>query len=163
MANEVKLNVILPKNRDHTGWLRVEVDGFPRAEFRVLGRGSTTKNNPTQHGPFLEHGDTPTGEYDSPGVASTAGQNEASYGPNGKVLLEPRTGDALLAKWLGRDLFRIHGGAPGAFDNYRATWGCLRLSNQDMYQLRSLLSSASDDARNLQCKPITVRLTVREF
>jgi len=48
VAQNVHLNVLLPKNRNHTGWLRVEVNRSPKAEFRVLGRGSTKVTIPVR-------------------------------------------------------------------------------------------------------------------
>ena len=41
MTRDVHLNVLLPKNRNHPGRLRIEVSGVPKAEFPILGRGST--------------------------------------------------------------------------------------------------------------------------
>jgi hypothetical protein len=48
MTRDIRLNVLLLKNRNHAGWIRVEIDGAPQREFRILGRGSTTvKGKPT--------------------------------------------------------------------------------------------------------------------
>jgi hypothetical protein len=167
MAEDVHLNVLLPKNRNHTGWLRVEVNGFPKAEFRVLGRGSTrVKNKPTGNparNPFLFAGDTPTGDYVSPGLADTGDWDPDSYGPWGAVRLRAVAGDALLAERLGRNLLLIHGGAAGTFEGYRSTMGCLRLSNSDMLDLRTLLFSATEDPRAQMCRDVSVRVSVREW
>ena len=167
MAQNLRLNVLLRKNRNLPGWLRVEVDGSPRAEFRVLGRGSTTVSgkptgNPTLN-PFANAGNTPTGDYVSPEVVSTDGWSRDSYGAWGAVRLKPIGGDALVAERLGRKGLLIHGGAPGKFDGYRSTKGCLRLHNADMKKLIELIGAAADDPRALQCTGVKIEVTVREL
>jgi lipoprotein-anchoring transpeptidase ErfK/SrfK len=169
MAKNVRLNILLPRNRNHPGWLRVEVDGIARAEFKVLGRGSTTVNqkptgNPTRN-PFYFAGDTPTGDYSSQGIVSTGDWEQKSYGPWGAVRLKAAGGDALVAERLGRTGLLIHGGSPGTpsmFDGYRSTLGCLRLSNSDMKQLVVLISSAGADPKALKTTAVTVEVNVRE-
>jgi lipoprotein-anchoring transpeptidase ErfK/SrfK len=169
MASNVNLNVLLLKNRRHPGWLRVEVDGIPKAEFRVLGRGSTTvkcksnarvsTGNPTLN-PYRFAGNTPTGDFVSPGMTSTADWPQRSYGPCGAVRLKAVGGDALIAEKLGRTGLLIHGGAPGQFDGYASTLGCLRLRNNDMRQLRDLLSG--EDPLKQLCFNLRVTVTIRE-
>lgn len=166
MSREVYLDVVLPRNRDCAGWIRVELDGIPAAEFRVLGRGTRHVPghlpNPTLS-PFLYGGNTPTGDYKSTGIESTAALPQASYGPWGEIRLKARYGDALLAERLGRDGLLIHGGAGGQFDSFRATHGCLRLHNADMKTLVGLISGAGDNATAQMCDAISVRVTVREW
>ena len=137
------------------------MNGLPQAEFRVLGRGSSTVSNPDRN-PFLYAGNTPTGDYESFGLADTANWNQSSYGPWGAVRLKVIGGDALLAEQLGREGFLIHGGSPGIFSGFRPTFGCLRLHNADMRQLIRLIANAGDDARVAKCENVTVRVTVRE-
>ena len=146
MAKEIGLDVSLPKNRDNLGWLTVAVDGATVYRFRVLGRGSATvggvsTHNPS-HSPLLYAGNTPTGDYESPGIQSTGGDGwpKASYGPWGAVELKPVFGQALAAERLGRHGLLIHGGAHGRFHGYGSTKGCLRLSNLDMKYLIELIS-----------------------
>jgi lipoprotein-anchoring transpeptidase ErfK/SrfK len=169
MAKNVCLNVLLPRDRNRPGWLRVEVDGSPRAEFRVLGRGSTTvkkqpTGNPTRN-PLYFAGDTPTGNYASPGIVSTEDWENSSYGPWGAVRLKAVSGDALLAERLGRTGLLIHGGSPGTsamFGGYRSTLGCLRLSNADMKQLATLLFSAGENPKTRTSDEVSVNVNVRE-
>lgn len=170
MNSDVQLNVLLPKNRNHAGWVRVEINGVPVNEFRVLGRGSTTETsktgekkvvNPTLN-PLMRFGNTPTGEYASPGIQSTSGLSRSSYGPWGAVRLKAVSGDALLAERLGRSGLLIHGGAPGRFDHFRATHGCLRLYDGDMRQLIALISGAGNNAQAEMCESVSVKVTVRE-
>jgi hypothetical protein len=167
MSRDVHLNVLLPSNRNHLGWLRVEINGKPVSEFRVLGRGSATvegkpTGNPTRS-PFKYAGDTPTGDYISPAIVDTAHWNQSSYGSWGAVRLEAVAGDALLAQDIfRRDKLLIHGGAPGRFDGYRSTLGCLRLSNNDMRQLTELISNTGNDVLTASCESISVRVTIRQ-
>jgi len=167
MPRDVHLRVILPNNelpgdtRAQPGWLRVEVDGIPEREFHVLGRGSSTPTNPGAKSVFRTDGNTPTGDY-SGTVESTAKRNKRSYGPSGAVRLKALAGDALLAKFLGRDGLLIHGGDMGGrFGGYRATHGCLRLSNSDMQDLIQLISGAGENAQAQMCEPVAVRISVR--
>jgi hypothetical protein len=168
MPQNVDLRVMLPRNRDHPGWIRVEVNGVPKSEFRVLGRGSmTVKGKPTSKhpslSPFANAGNTPTGNYVSPGIVSTETWDQHSYGPWGAIRLTAVAGDALLAQHkYGRSGLLIHGGDPGRFDGYRSTLGCLRLSNQDMHRLVQLISGAGENASAMQCQNVLIEITVRE-
>jgi len=170
MTKNVCLNVLLPRNRNHLGWIRVELDGVPKAEFRVLARGSTTVNkqptgNPTRN-PLLFAGDTPTGNYVSPGVVSTGDWEQRSYGPWGAIQLKAVSGDALLAERLGRTGLLIHGGDPGIaarFGGYRSTLGCLRLSNIDMKSLAGMLFAAGENSSRLRSETVSVTVNVREL
>jgi hypothetical protein len=167
MPRDVHLRVLLTRNRNHPGWLCLEVDGVPEAEFRVLGRGSRTvkgkrKNNHPSLSPFADGGNTPTGDYVSPGIVDTSGWNRDSYGPWGAIRLTAVAGDALLAKDVfGRKGLLIHGGAPGRFDGYRSTLGCLRMSDNDMKTLVALISDAGDNASAMRCEGVQIRVTVR--
>ena len=167
MTKAIHLNVLLPKNRDRLGWLKVDVDGKPVAEFRVLGRGSSTVHgkstgNPTRN-PLQYAGDTPTGNYQSTGIESTEDWPQASYGPWGAVQLKAVAGEALTAERLGRRGLLIHGGAQGRFHGYRSTKGCLRLSNLDMMKLMDILRNAGDDPQHLMTMGLTVDVHVRQW
>lgn len=167
MPRDVHLNVLLPKNRDHLGTIRVEVDGVPTAEFRVLGRGSSTvggksTGNP-QRDPFKYAGNTPTGDYVSPGIVATDRWNASSYGPWGAIRLKAVAGDALLAEQVfHRSGFLIHGGSPGRFSGYNPTLGCLRVSNDDMRSLIGLITDLQDNPVAQRCEMVSIRITVRE-
>lgn len=159
------LNVILPRNRNSTGWLRVELDGRPIAEFRALGRGSRGAGDTS----FLKRGNTPTGEYRGSFV-DTEAWPQKSYGPWGAVRLKPSRGDAVMAEEIfGRRGLLVHGGALGTSSYWRgagslrATWGCLRLSNSDMKQLREVMEAERDDWKSGACREVQIRVTVREF
>ena len=168
MPRDVQLNVLLPRNRDHPGWIRVEINGTSQTEFHVLGRGSTTVNGkPTSThpslSPFAHAGNTPTGNYVSPGIVSTTDWSRNSYGLWGAIRLKAVAGDAVLAQDVfGRKGLLIHGGIPGRFDGYRSTLGCLRVSDSDMRLLIKLISNAGDNAQAARCEGVSVRVTVRE-
>jgi len=166
MNQDVHLNVLLPRNRSYPGWIRLELNGVPQGEFRILGRGSTkVKGHPTGNptlSPLMRAGNTPTGVYTSPGVVSTTDWDRDSYGPWGAIRLKAIAGDALLAERLGRKGLLIHGGAEGRFDGYRSTLGCLRLHNADLKTLVGMISGAGDNATTQMCDSVSVRITVRE-
>jgi hypothetical protein len=174
VAKNILLNVLLPKEREKAGWLRVEIERVPVAEIRVLGRGSTTGvidgkpfRNPTLT-PLGKGGNTPTGDYVSPGIERTPPKDEIKYGPWGKVVLKPMQGQAIKAEKAGRGGFLIHGGGPpkkgsGNFDGLRSTYGCLRVSDADMFRLMMLLFDAQEDRGKLQSVPIEVQVHVRDY
>ena len=154
--SRVVLKVLLPKNRDSNGTMVVDIDGFPVATFEVLGRGSRGPGD-TQ---FLENGNTPTGVYRGAVWKSTAGQSQSSYGPNGKLALDPVSGNALIARHLSRVDLLIHGGdidsRPGSQwrGNLKPTHGCLRVANEDVADLHNLLLSATaDESRKMSLAP----------
>lgn len=165
----VVLRVLFPKNRDRSGWLRVEIDGVPKAEFHALGRGSRGPGDTV----FLKNGNTPTGTY-SGKLESTKWWPKMKYGPNGAVALKPISGDALIAYSLynrghfpGR--FLIHGGSLRGDEDYRGkgalklTNGCIRLSNSDMKTLMGLLYGSTEDDSIQACTMLNVTVIVQEF
>lgn len=169
MAREIQLVVILPKNRDHTGELDLLIDGKPKAQFRVLGRGSSTTvsasgkiiptGNPTRS-PLLSYGDTPKGDYKVVDIEEK--KDRKKYGPYGVLRLHAVSGDAFLAEALGRRGLLIHGGPPGKYDGYRPTLGCLRVSDHDMLRLRNILFSAGNDPHAYACNEVSVNVSVLE-
>lgn len=160
----IHLRVLLPRNRNLSGWLRVEVEGTPRHEFEVLGRGSRGPGNTS----LLENGNTPTGEYDGSNFAETSSLPQSSYGPYGEVRLRAIGGMAVLAEALGRNGLLIHGGdlsGPGYWrgqGQLKATKGCLRLHNRDVLTLRGVLFGQTKDAATGICKFPSVTVTVEE-
>ncbi|MCB0416094.1 MAG: L,D-transpeptidase [Bdellovibrionaceae bacterium] len=150
MPDRVHLRVVVPKNRNLSGWLYVELDGKPVTRMRVLARGSRGPGD-TQ---FLENGNTPTGVYDGSVFQSTQNFPVESYGPWGAIRLKPLSGNAITAeKLFGRSGLLIHGGSLGGPGYWRgngalrATYGCLRVSNSDMHTLLQLL--VEDDSMGM--------------
>jgi hypothetical protein len=148
MVSFVHLQVTLPKNRNFTGNMVVFVNNEPTGfSFPVKGRGSVGAGNTM----FQNKGNTPDGKYRGELVA-TKGWNEASYGPNGAIRLHPISGNAYKAwKIYGRTGLCIHGGNPpkDADKNkevmtggLRPTYGCLRLSNENVAKLMQVLEDA---------------------
>lgn len=168
MSGKIQLNVLLPKNRDHAGFLRFDVDGVPQGQFRVLGRGSATlKGKPTgnpSRSPFRYAGNTPTGTYLATALKDTSGWDQKSYGPWGALQLKPVGGAALIAQDIfGRDGFLIHGGHPGRFDGFNSTLGCLRVSNDDMKSITSLISNAGDQTGDQMCEDVSITVIVLQM
>jgi hypothetical protein len=163
--SEVILKVLLPSNRDRTGTLSIEVDGRVVRTFKVLGRGSAGSGD-TQ---FKHNGNTPTGLYEGRGWQDTSKKNQFAYGPFGAMILEPAAGNAMLAHSVShRDLFRIHGGGldprPDSpwYGGLNPTNGCLRLRNEDIKILYSVLLDASVDEKKQVCTAPTVWVNVQE-
>ncbi len=157
---KIHLRVIFPKNRNLLGWLQVGVDGVMVAEFRALGRGSRGAGDTS----LQTKGNTPTGEYSGQEVVETSQWNQSSYGPWGAVRLDPTAGSALLAEMLGRTGLLIHGGSlanRGPWkDSLKPTYGCIRVSNDDMKSLREIIEEAQDDGQS--CRQIVIEVTVTE-
>lgn len=156
----IHLRVLLPTNRDKPGTLQVEVDGRPVAAFSVLGRGSRGAGDTS----LQTNGNTPTGTYSANQITETRSLPQDSYGPWGAVRLQPLAGNAVLAEVMGRHRLLIHGGAlatTGPWENsLRPTHGCLRVSDGDMKQLRSILEENRTDGKS--CVTTNVTVTVSE-
>lgn len=162
--DEIHLKVVVPRNRNLDGWLYVEKGGAQVDRMRVLARGSQGPGD-TQ---FQTNGNTPTGTYDGSVFVSTKDFPQDSYGPWGAVRLTPTSGNALTAERVfGRTGLLIHGGdlsRPGYWrgaNQLRATYGCLRVSNDDMLRLRNWL--LHDEKRGLcRVTPPKVVVSVQE-
>jgi len=157
---KVHLRVILPRNRNKTGWLRLEVDEIPVAEYRCLGRGSRGPGDTT----LLHQGNTPPGSYSASEIVDTSGWPRKSYGPWGAVRLKATGGVALLASKFGRGGILIHGGSLGGASYWRgqgslrATYGCLRMSNADVKDLIDRIYIASESS--LHGEETAIQVTV---
>jgi RHS repeat-associated protein len=136
----ISLELIVPEDRSSVGVLTVYDDfGDPRGYYYALARGN-------HRNPLEPNGDTPTGLYTVVGRQSGGSVN--SYGPHDRLQIDPIGGQALDAAANGRKLLRIHGGdrhpAGSYFDTddrrrLKSTFGCIRLSNEDMESLLKLL------------------------
>lgn len=162
---KIKLNVLLHKNRDLTGHLRLEIDGRVIGIFKILGRGSRGGGDTS----LRNKGNTPTGTYDGNTKVDTSKWSRVSYGPNGAIRLKPIQGKALLAESLGRSGLLIHGGDPGSEGYWRgkgalrATHGCLRLSNLDMKTVLQKIAGATYNYRAKMCQEVNVKVVVSEY
>jgi len=162
---DVHLRVKLPYNRDRSGTLAVEIGGKTARTYEVLGRGSQGPGDTE----FKTNGNTPTGTYD--GVRFEKKDNQNSYGPLA-LRLNAVSGDALIAHdEFGRDGLLIHGGSlggPGYWrgaGELRATHGCLRLDNNDMLNLQTLVVSAATNnvAKTCDLTKISVSVETEEY
>jgi lipoprotein-anchoring transpeptidase ErfK/SrfK len=165
LMNKVYIDVLLPKNRDKDGKLRLVVNGKTVNEYTVLGRGSRGSGDTS----FLNKGNTPTGSYNG-SIESTKGWPKDSYGSNGAVRLKPTDGNAMVAeKIFGRSGLLIHGGATGKKDYWRgqdklrATHGCLRLRDEDVKDLIKHIEKASEVEFYQQCTQPEIIISVNEI
>ena len=160
---KIHLYVWLPQNRNITGRLYVYQNGRFHAAFPVLGRGS---RGPGQT-EMLKNGNTPTGVYSGNVFQENTGLPKDSYGPWGRVRLEPVSGNALAAKRHHRSGLLIHSGSLGSTHSFlgagqlRATNGCLRVSDADMLRLKEIIKEAQDDGR--VCRATDISVTVSEI
>ncbi|AIQ15515.1 hypothetical protein H70357_01480 [Paenibacillus sp. FSL H7-0357] len=93
-------------------------------------------------------GHTPTGVYSAAISKEPMPQtvkNKRSYGPSKYIIMDPVSGNALIAEQNGRSGLWIHGGDPAdtGAPSYplRPTHGCVRLSNEDQHSLIYVLST----------------------
>ncbi len=167
--SDIHIMVMLSRERNQSGVLKLIRDGNVLAEYEALGRGSVGSGD-TQ---LQVNGNTPTGEYEASQVVSTAEWSQSSYGPNGAIRLKPVSGNAQIAvDVLGRSGLLIHGGSP-AGSNYwrktqqssdlRATLGCIRLSNDNMLDLISRLHLQTMDAKHNRSVDLKVKVTVNDY
>ena len=141
----MKLVATLPRNRNIPGELVVmDDDGNVLHRCPVLGKADNARaareGNPTRD-PLRRFGDTPTGVY----RLSKAGPwaPASTYGVYPVLVMTPVSGDALRSHQGAhpRRGLAIHEGAPGqnpATAFLRPTFGCLRVSRDDMGQIWTL-------------------------
>lgn len=131
----MKLWSQLPKDRFRDGRFWLTDDGGTVIFGPVPCRGEADNSGAAAHGNVLEdptksYGDHPAGTYRVLEVF-WAPQPPRSYGP-AFLKLEPTGGEAYAAKANGRSGIGIHGGDPGPSGELRPTFGCLRLRNDDI-------------------------------
>jgi len=110
--------------------------GVKISDDQGLARGSRGPNR------MIERGETPFGRYLFTGTEGGTSQSRLGTGyGTGKVRLNPDAGEAIES---GRTDIRIHGGGTSATlvpdpyagnQNLIATWGCVRLTNNDVNSL----------------------------
>jgi len=165
---DIHLQLMLSRDRNQSGLLiaRDASTGRVLGYFEALGRGSQGPGD-TQ---MQVNGNTPTGTYRVTGLADTSSWNQSSYGPNGALRLSPLSGNAQAAEQLaGREGLLIHGGTQGdaaywrGTNELRATHGCVRLRNEDMWRLVGVLNQATSDPLAQQSRATQVTLTVADY
>lgn len=166
MDNQLHFEVRLKKNRNIPGKLLVfeteshhrQCSKVPIVEFNTLGRGSRGKGD-TQ---FLTNGNTPMGFYKISELVNTRKWSQSSFGANGAFRLKPLAGKALIAESVfGRDGLLIHGGATRKSGKLRPTWGCLRLRNKDVVELKKIVNERLH--QNGQCHELNITVEVLEY
>jgi hypothetical protein len=148
----MKLLVELPVDREKTGRLSVadERGRTILGPFAVAGRASSAlaaaNRNPVRD-PRFRFGDTPTGDFEVRQTLKSGTGTlfpSAEFGAHGVIVLEGVAGDAATAEANGRFHFLIQGGKFSAQERLRATAGSLRLANDDMRALATLLRKHDD-------------------
>lgn len=148
------LYVDLPRDRTKTGSIVLEDDlgrvlagpfaCYGKADDKEAGLQGNPKRDPRR--PF---GDTPYGTYSVTGFLPSGDGTTLTarqYGPAGVIVLKPESGDAFEAYLNGRNGLLIHGGDPSPSGGLKATFGCIRLANDDMQAMMQVL-------RNVGVKP----------
>ena len=159
------IRVQLPRDRRGYGTLTlVDTQGVTVAgPFGVLGKADPTDASNHQNpgrSPLLRYGDTPTGIYRIGGfLGPKDAEDSRRHGPNGKIVLFPTSGDALVAKdGGGRIGLEIHGGYLRD-GKLRPTNGCLRLRDDDMATLLAAIITAGSPPAFCGIKEIDVSVS----
>lgn len=131
----MKFRALLPKNREAEGVFHVTDDAGAILAGPFRCRGEADNANAAEHANVTEDptkvgGDHPYGVYRV--VDLVEGPTpEHSYGPF-FFRLSPVSGEALEAWKNGRRGVGAHGGDLDAQGRLRATYGCLRMTNDDI-------------------------------
>lgn len=165
-----KIIIELPDDRNKLGTLKlIDDNGLVIAgPYEAYGRADSEtakqKHNPNRN-PIHPYGDTPLGGYESIPVRTGEGTrfNFNAYGTNGGLVLIPKSGEALFAKENKRDGIMIHGGIPGDHGKLRATNGCVRLANQDMFFLMEAIGRIAQKTYFTAINPGIAIEVVREL
>jgi hypothetical protein len=152
------INVVLPADRTKLGtYTIVDVDGNvqfgPVPCLGLADQATATAHNNPSRDPLFPFGDTPLGLY---GVTVIpASSNTHSYGPNQRLLLTPISGPCVVAEdpQHMRDGLLNHGGDPNPaytfWDSLRPTFGCVRLSNDNMAAAVQAITGAESVQENI--------------
>jgi hypothetical protein len=107
----------------------------------VLGKadnlGAAAHGNPTRD-PTRPYGDWAAGTYAVTGLAPVDRSDPEevnTFGPWGKLVLDPTGGPALDGKRHGRYGLLLHGGRLSMSQRLRPTYGCGRVADADMERL----------------------------
>ena len=112
-------------------WVEDETAATILGPTRCLGEADNEmaiKHHNAVEDPERAFGDHPSGEYLVKSVHASERDQIVHYGPY-FLLLDPISGDALIAKQDGRMGLGIHGGACLANGDLRVTYGCLRIDD----------------------------------
>jgi len=119
------------------------------------------KANGTSRDRLSTNGDTPHGTYSIGGWIvpgdDQSEKDQLSFGPNPRLMIDPQEGEAKKAEELGRSLFRVHGGGKNEDGSLKSTFGCIRLSNDDM----AAFYSKAKDMEQKDSKEVPTNLVVR--
>lgn len=146
----MNISIYLHRDRSIPGILElregVGVALLPPLVSTCLGqsdKATAEKNGNPGRDPIKPYGHIPTGQYT--GKVTVAGASLRSYGPHKRILLTPVDGEC--AKATERWGLMIHGGEPKPNGDFRPTHGCVRVSNETMAELVSLVGDQIADVR----------------
>jgi hypothetical protein len=135
-----------------------DANGKEVMSFVVRGEGVGGRDR------MKSNSDTPQGEYSIDGWITPTADERVAYGPNPRLALSGVSGEI---KESGRSLIRVHGGRqeeqaadgswkpiPGA--ELKPTHGCLRASDADMKELKTVTDALSKVNPNDKAGKLTV-------
>ncbi len=148
------IEIVLPRDRRQLGELSLLAadGGIFAGPFVAYGKADNAKaaaNGNRARDPLFLWGDTPEGGYAVCEVVRTGGDTRypsANYGPHAALSLDPVEGQALQSKLNGRTGLYIHSGRPSDSGGLRPTYGCVRLSDDDMLALLEAMTQATGAA-----------------
>lgn len=156
--------VLLPHDRDRVGTLTLYDDSgrIIAGPFTALGladKKDAERHNNIERDALKQYGNTPLGEYSVAGFLPYKDQDDRTrHGPNGKIVLQASSGQALEADRQGnRKYLEIHGGTLRGYQ-LRPTNGCIRVSDDDMKQL--MLAILFENRAPTSCKIDTLMVSV---
>ena len=139
----IKISATLPGERREPGQLFLEIDGERHGPIACLGKADQERadkaGNPARD-PILPYGDTPTGVY-------RAAKLVHHVPPHARVgewflPLVGRSGEAFDAM-AARTAVGIHAGRGN--DRLVPTYGCLRVSDDDMAEMAAIINGREVD------------------
>lgn len=136
--------IVISAPRNRYNWSRLSYGKFSAPCLTCADPKDAAAHGNDGADPLKSYGHTPLGRYR--GVLGPVQAETRSYGPNRVVELQALDGDALKAARNGRSGIWIHGGDKTDKGYLRPTHGCVRLADEDMAHLISLLEATGQAA-----------------
>jgi hypothetical protein len=157
-----KIIVRLPSDRDYAGILEIQGPGGKTiaGPFDVCARADSEiarRNHNPSRNPLLPFGDVPLGNYRVAQIFDSGPRTSypaEEFGSAGIVLLQPQSGEAVLADANGRFGFFIQAGRLSRKGALRPNDGSLRLSDRDLRKLLAVVRPLGQ----IDCACVPVKL-----